>query len=117
MSKEFMGQALVLKEELGTMKAKHTTEFQGEDICEVCGVKYPLGMGGAEWRDKESHKKGRTHQGYAAIRAKIEELLSRRTEWEKYRAARRKEYEPQLLQEREAEKPREIERARGGDRE
>merc|ERR1719356_1018460 len=99
MSKELMGQALVMKEELDTIKAKYTAEFQGEDICEVCGVKYPLGMGGAEWHDKESHKKGKTHQGFATIRAKIEELLSKRKEWEKHRAARRHEYEPQLQRE------------------
>jgi len=44
-SKELMGQAMVLKEEIDTIKAKFMVEFQGEDICEVCGVKYPLGGG------------------------------------------------------------------------
>merc|ERR1719188_96842 len=34
-SKELMGQAMVLKEELDSMKARYMVEFQGEDICEV----------------------------------------------------------------------------------
>mmetsp|Transcript_117446 Transcript_117446/g.292809 ORF Transcript_117446/g.292809 Transcript_117446/m.292809 type:complete len:516 (-) Transcript_117446:96-1643(-) len=106
-SKDLMGQAVVLKEELDAIKAKYTTEFQGEDICEVCGVKYPLGGGGAEWHDKESHKKGKTHQGYARIREKIDELLTKRKEWEKFRELRKKEYEPQKEREKENERPRE----------
>jgi len=97
-----------VKEELDGIKHKYTSEFEGEDICEVCGVKYPLGGAGAgSWHDKESHKKGKTHQGYAQIRAKIDELLSRRKEWERYRDARRREYEPQKDREKENEKPRE----------
>jgi len=111
-SKELMAQAVVLKEEMDGIKAKYTSEFQGEDICEVCGVKYPLGGGGAEWHDKESHKKGKTHQGYATIRAKIDELLGKRKEWDKFRESRKKEYEPMKEREKEMEKPRERPAAR-----
>jgi len=115
LSKEFMGQALVLQEEIDTVKAKHMTEFQGEDICEVCGVKYPLGSGGAEWHDKQSHMKGKTHQGFQAIREKIDELINKRKEWEKHRDARRKEYEPQKEREREQDR-RDKDRPREKDR-
>merc|ERR1739844_887640 len=101
-SKDYMSQALIIKEELDNVKAKYISEFGGEDICEVCGVKYPLGGGGAEWHDKESHKKGKTHTGYAQIRAKIDELLTKRKEWDKHKTSRRKEYEAQQKKEKEA---------------
>lgn len=127
-SKEMMDQALTLKEELDDMKLKYTSEFQGEDVCEVCGVKYPLGGGGADWHDKESHKRGKTHIGYATIRNKIIELKGKRKSWEKHRAAteerRRKERhaekderEKERKKEREREKEREKERERERERE
>lgn len=117
LSKELMGQALVLKEDIDTVKEKYTMEFQGEDICEVCGVRYPLGQGGAEWHDKESHKRGKTHQGFSQIREKIDELITKRREWDKYRSQRRDEYEPQMKREREQAKPAARERDRSGRRE
>merc|ERR1711862_210785 len=60
-SEEQMKQAILVKEELDILKARYTCEFPGEDICEVCGVKYPLGGSPLEWHDKESHMKGKTH--------------------------------------------------------
>merc|ERR1712187_369443 len=99
-SKELMNEAIALKEELDALKLRHTTDFAGEDICEVCGVKYPLGGGGADWHDKESHKAGKTHTGFQKIREKIVELKGRRHSWEKYRESKR-------LKEKEEEKERE----------
>merc|ERR1712024_129269 len=59
-SKEKTKQAIAIKEELDSLKQRYTTEFAGEDICEVCGVKYPLGgIGAGEWHDKTSHMKGK----------------------------------------------------------
>mmetsp|Transcript_57233 Transcript_57233/g.123822 ORF Transcript_57233/g.123822 Transcript_57233/m.123822 type:complete len:452 (+) Transcript_57233:174-1529(+) len=91
-----MKQALALKDELDSIKKQYTSEFAGEDICEVCGVKYPLGDGA---HDKESHKRGKTHSGFAQIREKINELRGKKREWDKLRAKiqelreKRKEWE------------------------
>merc|ERR1711957_89223 len=99
-----MTDALMVKEELDNIKGKYATEgFQGEDICEVCGVKYPLGNGGADWHDKESHKKGKTHTGYSDIRDKIDELIGKRKDWGKHKTSRKKEYEAQLEKEKKDE--------------
>jgi len=113
-SREHMTQAVPLKEQIDDMRTRHTAEFAGEDLCEVCGVKYPLGTGGAEWHDKESHMKGKTHQGYAEIRSKIAELKGRRKGWEKYADERRKR---QKAQEKEEEKRREEEKKKARERE
>merc|ERR1712151_567565 len=72
-SKEYMDMALEAKEEMDALKSKHTSKecFQGEGICDVCGVKFPLGGGGAgDWHDETSHWKGKAHIGYTKIREK-----------------------------------------------
>merc|ERR1712196_619444 len=79
-SREKMNQALIVKSDLDALKAKHTTEFAGEGICEVCGVKYPMGDAA---HDKTSHYRGKTHEGFVQIRAKIAELRGRKKQWEK----------------------------------
>lgn len=110
-SQEQMRQALVIKEEVDGTKHRYTSEFHGEDICEVCGVKYPLGGGSIEWHDKESHKRGKTHQGFAQIRDKINELRGKRREWEKWREHRNNdEEERDKLKDREKDKDRHRER-------
>merc|ERR1712187_759919 len=100
-SKELMNEAIALKEEVDALKLRHTTDFAGEDICEVCGVKYPLGGGGADWHDKESHKAGKTHTGFSKIRAKIIELRGKREIWEQYGESKRRK-----LKEEEKERER-----------
>lgn len=113
-SKDYLGQALVMKEELDTIKAKYTTDFAGEDICEVCGVRYPLGDG---HHDKTSHYRGKTHQGFKQIRDKIAEIKSRKRGWEKQRKRieelrekRRKWEEAESREKKKSERERDRER-------
>eukprot|EP00928_Gymnodinium_smaydae_P009887 TRINITY_DN13703_c0_g1_i1.p1 TRINITY_DN13703_c0_g1~~TRINITY_DN13703_c0_g1_i1.p1 ORF type:complete len:475 (-),score=105.39 TRINITY_DN13703_c0_g1_i1:66-1304(-) len=109
-SQEMMKQAMEVKEELDSIKAKHTTEFAGEDICEVCGVRYPLGDGA---HDKESHKRGKTHGGFAQIRNKIVELKAKRRSWDKMRDKIRANIEKRrTFEEKERKEQREKERER-----
>merc|ERR1712167_93503 len=98
-----MKQALAVKEELESIRSKHVIEAGGEDLCEVCGVKYPVG-GAADWHDKQSHMKGKTHRGFEQIRAKVKELKRKRKEWDKYRKEVDKERQRQREQDREDEK-------------
>merc|ERR1712083_88402 len=61
-SKELMNRAIDIKEELETLKNKHRVEYRGEAICDICGVKYPLGMAGAALgHDETSHWRGKAH--------------------------------------------------------
>merc|ERR1712217_799662 len=56
-SKELMDMAIEAKQEMDNLKAKYTNKeaFQGEGICDICGVKYPLGGGGAgDWHEETS---------------------------------------------------------------
>merc|ERR1712203_300767 len=83
-SQAHMLEANTLKEDIDGIKERYTFEFPGEDICDVCGVKYPCGAGW-EGHDKESHKRGKTHDGFEKIREKIEQLRGSKREWEKLR--------------------------------
>jgi len=122
MSQMHMKQAIALKEELDDLKQKYTTEFPGEDLCETCGVKYLCGGGGTQWHDEEDHKRGKTHDGFAKIRAKIVELRGKRREWEKWReeverARAQTREEEREREKRERQKERELEREREKERE
>jgi len=112
-----MQEALSLKEEIDTLKARYTFEFPGEDVCDACGVRYP---GGAGWEghDKESHMRGKTHIGMAQIRDKIEQLRKRGKEWDKMRDKHRSWFKEQRrAQDKVAEKERDEERRKEKERE
>merc|ERR1712187_611470 len=97
---------------------------------------YPLGGSGhADWHDKESHYRGKTHMGFAQIRDKIVELKGKRKKWDKMkdrwekdtgkrwkdRAAEKERRERKEKEEREKErelaKERERERERRREKE
>merc|ERR1711988_697225 len=75
--------AIALKEEIDGWKQRYTLDFSGEDLCEICGVRYPLGGGSLDWHDKESHYRGKTHMSFAQIRDKITDLRDKRKKWDK----------------------------------
>merc|ERR1711974_466345 len=55
-------QANALRDQLDALKARHTHEFPGEEVCEVCGVRYALAGGGlSEFHGKEAHLNGKVH--------------------------------------------------------
>mmetsp|Transcript_14605 Transcript_14605/g.28758 ORF Transcript_14605/g.28758 Transcript_14605/m.28758 type:complete len:422 (-) Transcript_14605:58-1323(-) len=119
LSQAQMKQAIALKEEMDDIKQKYTSEFPGEDLCEICGVKYLCGGGALQWHDEEDHKRGKTHDGFAKIRAKLVELRGRRRSWEKHRedidrgrAADRERERERERHERDKEREREREKAR-----
>mmetsp|Transcript_34195 Transcript_34195/g.76425 ORF Transcript_34195/g.76425 Transcript_34195/m.76425 type:complete len:449 (-) Transcript_34195:26-1372(-) len=123
LSQAQMKQALAVKEELESTKQGYGAEFPGEDVCDICGVRYPCGAGW-EGHDFRSHMRGKTHDGYERVRQKIAELRDRKKEWEKLREsekewfkARRKAHEKEAEKERAKEKDKERERQRERDRE
>mmetsp|Transcript_35953 Transcript_35953/g.84209 ORF Transcript_35953/g.84209 Transcript_35953/m.84209 type:complete len:428 (-) Transcript_35953:48-1331(-) len=123
LSQAQMKQALAVKEELESKKQGYTSEFPGEDVCDICGVRYPCGAGW-EGHDFSSHMRGKTHDGYAKIRQKIAELRGKKKEWEKTREeerdwfkARKRAQEKEADKERSKEKERERERQRERERE
>lgn len=85
-SEKAMQQADSKKEQIDTLKKMHTVDFGGEEVCEVCGVRYPLllpdpsqGPSGLS-KDKIAefeHAQGKVHIGYKRIRDKLEEVKSR----------------------------------------
>jgi len=110
--------AIAIQEELKALKVRQTIEFPGEDICDICGVKYPCGDGW-DGHDKESHMRGKTHDGFAKIRSKIEELKQNRKKWLKEREqdkewfrARKKAEEREVQKDRDKEREREKEKER-----
>merc|ERR1712039_486028 len=115
-SKEYMNMAIEAKEEMDSLRAKHKVDgFQGEAVCEVCGVKYPLGGGGADWHDETSHWKGKAHTGYTEIRATVGRLRNKRKEWDKYRD--KIESNKRRIKDKEREKDRQKEKRRKLERE
>merc|ERR1712025_608297 len=93
--------ALIVKSDLDALKAKYIMEFAGEGICEVCGVKYPMGDAA---HDKTSHYRGKTHEGFVQIRAKIAELRGRKKQWEKQESKIAEVQEKRRQREKEKEK-------------
>merc|ERR1711865_800256 len=127
-SQAHMVEANALKEDIDGIKERHTVEFPGEDICDCCGTRYPAGPW--EGHDKESHKRGKTHDGFGKIRDKIEELRGKKRDWEKlrdkhkdwYRSQRRErektdDEERKAKRESDREKEREEERKREREKE
>merc|ERR1712187_793056 len=76
-------QAIELKDEIDGWKQKYMPDFWGEDVCEICGIRYPLGGVDVHGHDKTSHYRGKMHIGFAQIRDKIGELKGKRREWDK----------------------------------
>eukprot|EP00929_Paragymnodinium_shiwhaense_P111823 TRINITY_DN80111_c0_g1_i1.p1 TRINITY_DN80111_c0_g1~~TRINITY_DN80111_c0_g1_i1.p1 ORF type:complete len:471 (+),score=113.45 TRINITY_DN80111_c0_g1_i1:130-1542(+) len=117
-SKSYMGQANTLKEEIDSLRARHTNEFPGEDVCEICGVKY-LCPGEGALHDKQDHMRGRTHIGFAKIREKVHELRGKKKEWDKMKEAHKAWYKDRIRaegKERESEKDRDGQREKDRDR-
>lgn len=104
-SEELTKKALALHETMECLKARHTVEFPGEEVCEICGVRSVLESSSPEWHDRESHLRGRNHEGWTAIRTKLSELRKKR--W-----AQDKETERELEREREKEREKRRERSR-----
>jgi len=104
-SQAHMIEANALKEDIDGIKERHTVEFPGEDICDTCGVRYPAGPW--EGHDKESHKRGKMHDGFQKIRDKLEELRGRKREWEKMKDEHKDWYRAQRK-----EKGKEVDRER-----
>merc|ERR1711879_1007836 len=76
-------QAIELKDEIDGWKKKYMPDFWGEDICEICGTRYPLGGVDVHGHDKTSHYRGKMHIGYSEIRDKVAELKGKRREWDR----------------------------------
>lgn len=116
-SQAHMMEANQLKEDIDGTKERYTFEFPGEDICDICGVRYPDGAGW-EGHDKESHKRGKTHDGFEKIRDKIDELRAKKSDWEKQRKDNRDWFKAQRrTREKEADKERDEEREKDKERE
>lgn len=72
-SEEAMRKATTVKEQIDQMKEKHTVAYEGEEVCEVCGMKYLLGD-----NRTEKHYQGKMHEGYTRIRQTLEDLRQKR---------------------------------------
>merc|ERR1712224_781041 len=62
---------------LDEMKRMHTTEFQGEEVCEVCGARMQREGAVVDERSKAlvfEHYDGKIHRGFASIRMDIERI-------------------------------------------
>lgn len=76
---ELTEQAQVVKDLIDAVKARHTHEFPGEEVCEVCGIRYALAASAAaDLHGKESHLNGKLHEGYTEIRRKVFELRDKK---------------------------------------
>jgi len=62
---------------LDEMKRMHTTEFQGEEVCEVCGARMQREGAVVDERSKAlvfEHYDGKIHRGFAQIRMDIDRI-------------------------------------------
>jgi len=111
-SGELTEQAMAVKDQMDAIKTRHTHEFPGEEVCEICGVRYALAGGGlSDFHGKEAHLNGKTHEGYTEIRAKVAELRG-----QKRLREREKDKERERDREKEREKRKEKDKDRDRDR-
>merc|ERR1712083_368363 len=66
-----MRKAQEVKEDIEELEAKFTVETGGEAVCEMCGVRYPVGDTPNEKGNRESHFSGKMHEAYTIIRGKV----------------------------------------------
>mmetsp|Transcript_2680 Transcript_2680/g.5664 ORF Transcript_2680/g.5664 Transcript_2680/m.5664 type:complete len:318 (+) Transcript_2680:42-995(+) len=84
-SRLLMRKAQEVKEDIEELEAKFTVETGGESVCEMCGVRYPLGDTPNEKGNRESHFSGKMHEAYTIIREKVQELRKKQKDgdWER----------------------------------
>lgn len=73
-SHQVMERAQALQDEIDSIEAKFTVDTGGEGVCELCGVRFPLGNTPNEIGNRQSHFSGKMHEAYTTIREKVEEL-------------------------------------------
>lgn len=116
-SQEFTQRALEVEDQLEILKKRYEFEFPGEEVCEICGVRYAKqGEHDTEWHDKAAHLNGKQHQGWVVLRDKIDELRAKMREYEKQDHRERKEKEERREKEREKDKEKDRDRDRDRDR-
>lgn len=86
-SKSAVDLAGIVNKEIEELKQSHTVETQGEQVCDICGVR----CNPDEKADFEAHLAGRLHEGYTQIRAKVKELREKVRNQHARREADRKE--------------------------
>lgn len=72
-SEEAMRQADAVKEQLVEIKKEYKMESSGEEVCEICGIKYAIGDELCQMR-ADQHFSGKMHEGYSKIRQAIADL-------------------------------------------
>lgn len=72
-SEDAMREAEAVKQELDDIKNKYTRNSAGEEVCEICGIKYVLGDEICQNR-ADQHFSGSMHEGYSKIRQAISDI-------------------------------------------
>ncbi|CAE7231481.1 Luc7l3 [Symbiodinium necroappetens] len=83
-SEELTRQALEVEQELNDYQKRYRFEFPGEEVCEVCGVRYASqAADNPDWHERASHLNGKMHHGWLQIRQKLQELKEKERLWER----------------------------------
>lgn len=83
-TEELTRQALEVEQELNDYQKRYRFEFPGEEVCEVCGVRYASqAADNPDWHERASHLNGKMHHGWLQIRQKLQELKEKERLWER----------------------------------
>ncbi|CAE7681389.1 Luc7l3 [Symbiodinium sp. CCMP2592] len=83
-SEELTRQALEVEQELNDYQKRYRFEFPGEEVCEVCGVRYASqAADNPDWHERASHLNGKMHHGWLQIRQKLQQLKEKERLWER----------------------------------
>lgn len=116
-SEELTRQALDVEKDIEQLKMQYRFEFPGEEVCEICGVRYALqAEDKLEWHDRAAHLNGKMHNGWTQIREKLEELRKKERAWEKRRYQRDLEKERDQKRGKRRDRSREKRRSSDSDR-
>merc|ERR1712216_15714 len=85
-SEQAMRSAEATKKAIDDIKAKYTSDTAGEEVCEICGIKYPMGNDGDH--RGEAHFSGTMHIGYVKIRQALADVKKRSYSGRKIRVLR-----------------------------
>mmetsp|Transcript_104795 Transcript_104795/g.223983 ORF Transcript_104795/g.223983 Transcript_104795/m.223983 type:complete len:302 (+) Transcript_104795:108-1013(+) len=80
-SRECVEKARLTQKQLD-LKKESCTYMCGEEVCEVCGLRFIVGDSREDKTNSETHKNSRMHRGYALVREKVEEMRKKVAERE-----------------------------------
>mmetsp|Transcript_18617 Transcript_18617/g.34939 ORF Transcript_18617/g.34939 Transcript_18617/m.34939 type:complete len:335 (+) Transcript_18617:69-1073(+) len=112
-SQELTRQAVDVEQELAEYRKRYRFEFPGEEVCDVCGVRYALQADdNPDWHERASHLNGKMHHGWLQIRQKLKELKEKERVWEREDYRENNKSRKRQAKDRNMDRPKEHRRGK-----